>query len=101
MRSIDTFRTAMACAGLALSVAGAFPALATLAYLRIEEKPLAPTERPKLLSVLRSNRALVARFVAPQLLISLGSGMTIPFLAVKEQYFSDSKMTYFLYRFCK
>ncbi len=70
----------------ALSAAGTFPALAALLYLRIEEGPRTPDERKPILPALRKHRSLVLRFVAPQILISLGSGMTIPFMSL---YFTE------------
>jgi MFS family permease len=70
----------------ALSAAGTFPAFAALVYLKIEETRRPPEHHAPLLPTLRQHRALVARFVAPQLLISLGSGMTIPFMSL---YFTE------------
>jgi MFS family permease len=70
----------------ALSAAGAFPAFAALVYLRIEEQRRPPEHHAPLWPTLRRHRALVLRFVAPQLLISLGSGMTIPFMSL---YFTE------------
>ena len=70
----------------ALTTAGAFPALAAIFYLRIEEHRVPEEQRAPLWSALRRNRGLVLRFVAPQLLIALGSGMTIPFMAL---YFTE------------
>lgn len=70
----------------ALSVAGSFPALAALLYLRIGEDKLPAGEQPPLWPTLVRHRQLVLRFVAPQLLIALGSGMTIPFMSL---YFTE------------
>ena len=70
----------------ALSVAGTFPALAALLYLRIGEDKKPAGEHPPLWPTLRRHRTLVMRFVAPQLLIALGSGMTIPFMSL---YFTE------------
>jgi MFS family permease len=70
----------------ALSMAGAFPALASFVYVRIEEGPRPVEHRKPLWPALRAHRKLIARFAAPQLLISLGSGMTIPFMSL---YFTE------------
>lgn len=70
----------------ALSTAGAFPALAALVYLRIEEGPRPQVDRMPLLATIRKHRGIVLRFATPQLLISLGSGMTIPFMSL---YFTE------------
>lgn len=72
----------------ALSTAGAFPALASLVYLRIKEERTPPEHHAPIWSTLRQNRGLVMRFVAPQLLIAIGSGMTIPFMSLyfKERF---------------
>jgi MFS family permease len=70
----------------ALCAAGMFPALASLVYIRIEEGPRPKAERKPLLPALRKHRKIVMRFAAPQLLISLGSGMTIPFMSL---YFTE------------
>lgn len=70
----------------ALCAAGMFPALASLVYIRIEEGPRPKEERRPLLPSLRKHRKVVMRFAAPQLLISLGSGMTIPFMSL---YFTE------------
>ena len=70
----------------ALCTAGAFPALAAMVYRRIEETKRPPEHRAPLWPTLRKHRDLVLRFVAPQLLISLGSGMTIPFMSL---YFTE------------
>ena len=70
----------------ALCAAGAFPAFAAVFYLRIEETRRPPEHHAPLWSTLRHHRTLVMRFVAPQLLISLGSGMTIPFMSL---YFTE------------
>ena len=70
----------------ALCTAGLFPALAAIFYLRIEEGPRPRTHHSPFWKTLREHRGLVMRFVAPQLLISLGSGMTIPFMSL---YFTE------------
>ncbi|MDG2143366.1 MAG: MFS transporter, partial [Planctomycetota bacterium] len=70
----------------ALCAAGMFPALASLVYFRIEEGPRPVAERKPLWPALRKHRNIVMRFAAPQLLISLGSGMTIPFMSL---YFTE------------
>ena len=70
----------------ALCTAGLFPALAAFIYLRIEEGTSHQVRRTPLLPALRQHKGLVMRFVAPQLLISLGSGMTIPFMSL---YFTE------------
>ncbi len=70
----------------ALCAAGMFPALASFVYFRIEEGPRSIAERKPLLPALRKHRNIVMRFAAPQLLISLGSGMTIPFMSL---YFTE------------
>ena len=70
----------------ALCTAGAFPALAALFYIRIEEGPRSRDAHPPMWPTLRKYRGLVMRFAAPQLLISLGSGMTIPFMSL---YFTE------------
>jgi len=70
----------------ALCTAGTFPAFATFVYLRIEEGTSHQVQRTPFWSTLREHRGIVMRFVAPQLLISLGSGMTIPFMSL---YFTE------------
>jgi len=70
----------------ALCAAGTFPALATGFYRRIEEGPIERDRSTPLLAMLKRHRGLVLRFAAPQVLISLGSGMTIPFMAL---YFTE------------
>jgi MFS family permease len=70
----------------ALCAAGVFPAFAAIFYLRIEETRRPAEHHAPLWSTLRHHRSLVLRFVAPQLLISLGSGMTIPFMSL---YFTE------------
>ena len=82
VRLTEHFSDEVAGHAWALSVAGMFPALATLIYLRIQEQPPPRDQRPSLWATLREHKGLVGRFVAPQLLISLGSGMTIPFMSL-------------------
>lgn len=73
---------------LALSTAGTFPAMAVFFYLRIQEDRTPPEHNAPLWATFRANRGLVMRFVTPQLLIALGSGMTIPFMSLyfKERF---------------
>ena len=68
------------------SIGVIFPAFASFVYLRIQEGPRSIEQRKPLWSTIVQPRKLVGRFGAPQLLISIGSGMTIPFMAL---YFSE------------
>jgi MFS family permease len=70
----------------ALCTSGAFPALAVFLYLRIEEDRPPPEHHAPLIKTLREHKGLVLRFATPQLIISLGSGMTIPFMSL---YFTE------------
>lgn len=71
---------------LALSAAGLLPLFATPFYLAIDDPPPPAKERPPFLPTIWKHRHLMARFAGPQLWISIGSGLTIPFMAL---YFTD------------
>jgi MFS family permease len=71
---------------LALSLAGLLPLLATPFYLGIVDPPPAAHERPPFWPTVWRHRRFMGRFALPQLWISVGSGLTIPFMAL---YFTD------------
>jgi len=70
----------------ALSTAGVFPALAAFLYGRIREDQTPPEHHGSLRAAFKRHKGLMMRFAAPNLLISLGSGMTIPFMSL---YFTE------------
>ncbi|MFT7670188.1 MAG: MFS family permease [Planctomycetota bacterium] len=70
----------------ALSSAGLFPIVATAAYLRISEKHVPREHTAPPWATFKKHHRLVLRFATPQLLIALGSGMTIPFMPL---YFKE------------
>lgn len=72
--------------GYAIACAGLFAWLAILLYARIGEDRPSLSKREPILPILRKHRGLFGRFLAPQLLIAVGSGLCIPFLPL---YFKD------------
>jgi MFS family permease len=71
---------------VALALAGLLPLLATPFYLAIDDPPPAAHERLPFLPTIWRHRRLMARFAGPQLWISIGSGLTIPFMSL---YFTE------------
>ncbi|QDU69502.1 Major Facilitator Superfamily protein [Planctomycetes bacterium Pla86] len=70
----------------ALSMAGLLPLFATPFYLAIDDPPPPASERPPFLPTIWKHRHLMARFALPQVWISIGSGLTIPFMSL---YFTE------------
>jgi len=71
---------------IALSASGVLPLAAAWAYARIEPAPVSELARTPLWPRMRAHKGLLVRFAAPQLVIGIGSGLTVPFLAL---YLSD------------
>lgn len=71
---------------VALSLSGLLPLAAAWAYSGIRPAPAAELQRTPLWSRVRAHRGLLGRFAVPQLLLGIGSGLTVPFLAL---YLSD------------
>ena len=71
---------------IALSSAGLLTLSAIPAYLRIEDSVPRSSDRPPFLPTILAHRGLIARFAGPQLWISIGSGLTIPFMSL---YFTE------------
>lgn len=71
---------------VALSLSGLLPLAAAWAYIGIQPAPTAETARAPLLPRVLAHRGLLGRFALPQLLLGIGSGLTVPFLAL---YLSD------------
>lgn len=69
-----------------LTLAGILPILGVIPYGRIREVTPLRTARPPLWLALRNHRGTIARFAVPAALLGLGSGATVPFLAL---YFQD------------
>jgi predicted MFS family arabinose efflux permease len=69
-----------------ISVSGLLPFIGVIFYARIREDAPSSVERAPLWPALRKHRGTVLRFSTPSLLLGLGSGATIPFLAL---YFKD------------
>lgn len=71
--------------GAVLQLAGLSVLCAALAFRRIEDDAPSVTPDVRLWSLVRANRGVLARFAAPQLLVSTGAGFCIPFLATYFQ----------------
>ncbi len=67
---------------LALACGGLLPLLAALPYARIEDSSVRTRAAQRLFGGLARHQGLVLRFALPQLLIAVGSGMTIPFMSL-------------------
>ncbi|HKX45478.1 MAG TPA: MFS transporter, partial [Planctomycetota bacterium] len=71
---------------LALSLSGVLPVSACIFYGRIADRPLPGRRQAPFFARIVEHRGLIARFAGPQLLIAVGSGMTIPFMSL---YFTE------------
>lgn len=74
-----------AATGVVLQLAGACVLCASFAFRRIVDTVEEEASPEPLGPILRRHRAVLARFAAPQLLISTGAGFCIPFLATYFQ----------------
>lgn len=63
-----------------ISAAGVFALIAAAAYSRIHDPEPSMARGHRILPLIRQHRGLLARFAAPQFLVSLGAGFCIPFL---------------------
>ena len=71
---------------LALSAAGLLTVAAVPFYARIVDRLPERHSQPPFLRTILRHRGLIARFAGPQLWISIGSGLTIPFMSL---YFTE------------
>ncbi|HJO27576.1 MAG TPA: MFS transporter [Planctomycetota bacterium] len=86
--SVLTERLASETSALAwvISISGLLPLVGVIFYGRIREDAPNSADSTPLLPAIRKYRGTIARFSVPALILGLGSGATVPFLAL---YFQD------------